>query len=164
MLLLAVGLVRQTNADLAGVTLPGDGPAISERIKRLIVPARRTDILAQLQAQGEPALQSVKEALEAEGWTASQLDSAEDKVELTITARDGRPFVYRLSPRSRPLPAYTALEAPERRRSLAWMLAAQTNGETGFRDLTGFTVGQIANDVLTQLERWRLAEAHRKHG
>ena len=44
------------------------------------------------------------------------------------------------------------------------MMAAQTNGETGFRDLTGFTVGQIANDVLTQLERWRLAEAHRKHG
>ena len=38
------------------------------------------------------------------------------------------------------------------------MLAAQTNGETGFRDLTGFTVGQIANDVLNQLERWRLAE------
>ena len=164
MLLLAVGLVRQTNADLAGVTLPGDGPAISERIKRLIVPARRTDVLAQLRAQGEPALQSVKEALEAEGWTASQLDSGEDKAELTITARDGRPFVYRLSPRSRPLPAYTALEAPERRRSLAWMLAAQTNNETGFRDLTGFTVGQIANDVLTQLERWRLAEAHRKDG
>ncbi len=164
MLLLAVGLVRQTNADLAGVTLPGDGPAISERIKRLIVPARRTDVLAQLRAQGEPALQSVLEALEAEGWTASQLDSGEDKAELTITARDGRPFVYRLSPRSRPLPAYTALEAPERRRSLAWMLAAQTNNETGFRDLTGFTIGQIANDVLTQLERWRLAEAHRKDG
>ncbi len=164
MLLLAVGLVRQTNADLAGVMLPGDGPAISERIKRLIVPARRTDVLAQLRAQGEPALQSVLEALEAEGWTASQLDSGEDKAELTITARDGRPFVYRLSPRSRPLPAYTALEAPERRRSLAWMLAAQTNNETGFRDLTGFTVGQIANDVLTQLERWRLAEAHRKDG
>ncbi|WP_433909822.1 BCCT family transporter [Sphingomonas yabuuchiae] len=158
MLLLAVGLVRQTNADLAGVTLPGDGPAISERIKRLIVPARRADILAQLKAQGEPALQSVQEALEAEGWTASALDSTDDKVELTITARDGRLFTYRLSPRSRPLPAYTALDAPEGRRSLAWMLAAQTNGETGFRDLTGFTVGQIANDVLNQLERWRLAE------
>ena len=157
-MLLAVGLVRQTNADLAGVTLPGDGPAISERIKRLIVPARRADILAQLKAQGEPALQSVQEALEAEGWTASALDSTDDKVELTITARDGRLFTYRLSPRSRPLPAYTALDAPEGRRSLAWMLAAQTNGETGFRDLTGFTVGQIANDVLNQLERWRLAE------
>ena len=103
-MLLAVGLVRQTNADLAGVTLPGDGPAISERIKRLIVPARRADILAQLKAQGEPALQSVQEALEAEGWTASALDSTDDKVELTITARDGRLFTYRLSPRSRPCP------------------------------------------------------------
>ena len=25
-----------------------------------------------------------------------------------------------------------------------------------FRDLTGFTSDQIANDVLTRLERWRL--------
>jgi choline/glycine/proline betaine transport protein len=164
MLLLAVGLVRQTNADLAGVTLPGDSPAISERIKRLIVPARRADIVAQIRAQGEAALQSVQEAMEAEGWTASRLESEDDQVALTITARDGRPFVYRLSPRSRPLAAYTALEAPERRRSLAWMLAAQTNSETAFRDLTGFTTGQIANDVLTQLERWRLSEANRKDG
>jgi len=164
MLLLAVGLVRQTNADLAGVTLPGDSPAISERIKRLIVPARRADIVAQIRAQGGAALQSVQEAMEAEGWTASRLESEDDQVALTITARDGRPFVYRLSPRSRPLAAYTALEAPERRRSLAWMLAAQTNSETAFRDLTGFTTGQIANDVLTQLERWRLSEANRKDG
>lgn len=159
MLLLAVGLVRQTNADLAGVTLSGDGPAMSERIKRLLVPARRADIVEQIRSQGEPALQSVQEAMEKEGWTASRLESGEDSVELTITASDGRPFVYRLSPRSRPLAAYTALEAPEGRRSLAWLLAAQTNGEAGFRDLTGFSMSQIANDVLTQLERWRLAEA-----
>lgn len=159
MLLLAVGLVRQTNADLAGVTLSGDGPAMSERIKRLLVPARRADIVEQIRSQGEPALQSVQEAMEKEGWTASRLESGEDSVELTITASDGRPFVYRLSPRSRPLAAYTALEAPEGRRSLAWLLAAQTNGEAGFRDLTGFSTSQIANDVLTQLERWRLAEA-----
>lgn len=158
MLLLAVGLVRQTNADLAGVTLSGEAPSVGERIKRLLVPARRADILEQIARNGGPALQSVQDAMEKEGWTASKVESDEGSVELTITASDGRPFVYRLSPRSRPLAAYTALEAPENRRSLAWMLAAQTNGETGFRDLTGFTVGQIAHDVLTQLERWRLAE------
>ncbi len=158
MLLLAVGLIRQTNADLAGVTLPGDTPSVGERIKRLLVPARRADILRQMADSGEPALRSVQEAMEKEGWNASAVEQHADSVELTITAADGRPFVYRLTPRSRPLAAYTALEAPESRRSLTWMLAAQTNGETGFRDLSGFTVDQIASDVLTQMERWRLAD------
>ncbi|MDP1026851.1 BCCT family transporter [Sphingomonas sp. KR1UV-12] len=158
MLLLAAGLIRQTNADLAGVMLPGEGPAMSERIKRLLVPARRADIVEQMRLQGGPALLSVQEAMEREGWTDSQLERSESLIELTITGSDGRPFIYRLLPRSRPLAAYTALEAPEKRRSLAWMLAAQTNGEAGFRDLTGFTASQIANDVLTQMERWRLAE------
>lgn len=158
MLLLAVGLIRQTNADLAGVTLPGDTPSVGERIKRLLVPARRADILRQMADSGEPALRSVQEAMEKEGWNASAVEQHADSVELTITAADGRPFVYRLTPRSRPLAAYTALDAPESRRSLTWMLAAQTNGETGFRDLSGFTVDQIASDVLTQMERWRLAD------
>ena len=158
MLLLAVGLIRQTNADLSGVILPGDTPSIGERIKRLLVPARRADILRQMADSGEPALRSVQEAMEKEGWNASDVEQHADSVELTITAADGRPFVYRLTPRSRPLAAYTALDAPESRRSLTWMLAAQTNGETGFRDLSGFTVDQIAGDVLTQMERWRLAD------
>ncbi len=158
MLLLAVGLIRQTNADLAGVTLPGDTPSVGERIKRLLVPARRADILRQMADSGEPALRSVQEAMGKEGWNASEVEQHADSVELTITAADGRPFVYRLTPRSRPLAAYTALDAPESRRSLTWMLAAQTNGETGFRDLSGFTVDQIASDVLTQMERWRLAD------
>ena len=157
MLVLAFGLIRQTNADLSGVALPGDLPTVGERIKRLLVPARRTDIVEQIAGNGEAALQAVQDAMEKEGWTATRLESGEGSVELTITAGDGRPFSYRLTPRSRPLAAYTALEAPEGRRSLAWMLAAQTNGEPGFRDLTGFTVVQITNDVLTQLERWRLA-------
>ncbi|WP_242414676.1 BCCT family transporter [Sphingomonas panni] len=158
MLLLAVGLIRQTNADLSGVILPGDTPSIGERIKRLLVPARRADILRQMADSGEPALRSVQEAIEKEGWNASEVEQHADSVELTITAADGRPFVYRLTPRSRPLAAYTALDAPESRRSLTWILAAQTNGETGFRDLSGFTADQIASDVLTQMERWRLAD------
>ena len=158
MLLLAVGLIRQTGADLTGVALPNDMPSVGERIKRLLVPARRTDIVRHMADSGEPALRSVQVAMEKEGWTASAVERRDDMVELTITAADGRPFVYRLSPRSRPLAAYTALDAPEGRRRLTWMLSAQTNGESGFRDMTGRTIGQIANDVLTQLERWRLAE------
>jgi choline/glycine/proline betaine transport protein len=157
MLLLAVGLVRQTSADLAGVTLPGEAPAISERIKRLLVPPRRTDILRQLHDHGEPALTLVHHAMQQEGWTDSRIDVQAEQLELTIGAEGGRSFVYRLAPRSRPLAAYTALEAPEARRSLTWTLAAQTNGETRSRDLTGFSIDQIASDVLTQLERWRVA-------
>ncbi|WP_288410456.1 BCCT family transporter [uncultured Sphingomonas sp.] len=162
MLLLAVGLIRQTNADLAGVTLPGDAPSVAERIKRLLVPARRADIVRQIERNGEPALQSVREAMEKEGWSAIALDRHDDTVELTFTAADSRTFVYRLAPRSRPLAAYTALDAPEGRRSLTWLLTAQTNGETAFRDLSGFTVDQIANDVLSQLERWRLADSGKR--
>lgn len=172
MLMLAVGLVRQTNADLAGVTLPGDAPAISERLKRLFVPPRRADILRQMMRNGEPALRLVHDAMQrqgqqqqeqeqeqeqAHGWTTSRIEVREDRLELTIGGDGDRSFVYRLVPRSRPLAAYTALEAPEARRSLTWTLAAQTNDEPRSRDLTGFSVDQIASDVLTQLERWRLA-------
>ncbi len=156
MLMLAFGLVRQTNADVAGVTLADDAPAVGERLKRLFVPASRAEILRQMAGNGEQALRTVYDTMQTEGWVDSRLDVREEQIELTIAAGSDRAFVYRLSPRSRPLAAYTALEAPERRRSLAWTLVARTNGETRFRDLTGFSADQIASDVLTQLERWRL--------
>ncbi|KHL25508.1 transporter [Croceibacterium mercuriale] len=157
MLLLAVGLVRQTNADLAGITLSDEAPAISERLKQLFVPARRADIVRQMLANGEPALRSVFEAMQAEGWTDSRIEAEEEQITLTIGADTDHTFVYRLLPRSRPLAAYTALEAPEGRRSVTWTLAAQTNDESRTRDLTGFSAEQISGDVLTQLARWRLA-------
>ena len=159
MLMLAIGLVRQTNADLAGITLADDAPAVSERIKRLLVPARRTDIIEQIARNGEPALKSVYDAMQSEGWTTNELTVEEGLIVLTVGSGDANSFIYRLAPRARPLAAYTALEAPEARRSMAWTLAAQANGETKFRDLTGFSADQIASDVLTQLERWRLAGA-----
>ncbi|GAA0662553.1 choline/glycine/proline betaine transport protein [Sphingomonas insulae] len=155
MLLLAVGLVRQTNADLAGVTLSDTAPAVATRLKRLLVPARRTEILRELAQTGGPALRSVHEALQKEGWAESVVEIDEERCVLTLGMEAGRSFTYRLAPRSRPLAAYTALEASEERRSKAWFLAAQTNEDSRMRDLTGFTVEQIAADVLTQLERWR---------
>lgn len=33
------------------------------------------------------------------------------------------------------------------------------NHQTAFRDLFGFTVDQIADNVLRKLERWRLADS-----
>jgi len=155
MLLLAVGLVRQTNADRAGVALPDEAP-LGERLKRLLVPARRADILRQLEGNGQAALRSVHAALQKEGWSDSDVEVADERCILLLGADSDRAFRYSLTPRSRPLAAYTALDASEGRRSTAWFLAAQTNDEVRVRDLTGFTVEQIEADVLAQLARWRL--------
>lgn len=156
MLMLAVGLIRQTNADLAGITLSDEAPAVGERLRRLLVPARRADILRQLRETGEPALRSVYEALREEGWSDSELELTDDVVALSVGDHTQRAFSYRLTPRSRPLAAYTALEASEARRSVAWFLAAQSSVGTRARDLTDLTVEQVKADVVAQLERWRL--------
>jgi choline/glycine/proline betaine transport protein len=156
MLMLAMSLVRQTNADLAGVTLSAEAPAIGERLKRLLIPARRGEIVAQLTRNGEPALRSVYDALIKEGWSDSRIEVEDERIALILGEQTARSFSYRLSPLSRPLAAYTALDASEARRSMAWYLAARTNNDARARDLTGFSVDQITGDVLTQLERWRL--------
>jgi choline/glycine/proline betaine transport protein len=91
----------------------------------------------------------------AEGWAESHVDSQDDAASLTITFAEDRIFTYRLGSRSRPLAAYTALDAPEGRRSLTWMLTARTEGDVRDRDLTDFSSEQIVGDILTQLERWR---------
>lgn len=157
MLLLAFGLVRQTNADLAGVALSDQAPAISERLKRLVAPARRAEILRQMNANGEPALRAVYQGMQAEGWTDLRLEIEEDQLTLTVGGQSDRPFTYRILPRSRPLAAYTALEASEARRSIAWTLAVQTSQTARMRNITGFSTEQITGDLLSELERWRTA-------
>ncbi|RSV42880.1 BCCT family transporter [Sphingomonas sp. ABOLE] len=155
MLLLAYGLVRQTNADLAGVALSDDMPAISERLKRLVAPARRAEILGQMNSKGKPALRAVYEGMQAEGWTDLRLEIEETQLALTVGQQSDKPFTYRIFPRSRPLAAYTALEASEARRSVAWTLAVQTSQGARMRDITGFSTEQITGDLLNELERWR---------
>lgn len=155
MLLLAIGLVRQTNADLAGVALADDAPAIGEQLKRLFVPASKADIRRQLDDRALPALASVCATMEQEGWANSRFERSDDAAVLTVTFGADNVMVYRVSMRSRPLAAYTPREAPERRRSLTWVLTAQTDTVAGSRDLTGFSREQIVGDVLKQLERWR---------
>ena len=157
MLMLSVGLMRQTGADVEGVAISDESPALGERLKRLFVPASRGEIARQIARNGEPALRSVRDAMSEEGWADSRVEAGADQASLTISFAPDRVFTYRLSPRSRPLAAYTALEAPEARRSMTWILAAQVDGEARHRDLTGFATDQIASDVLTQLERWRPA-------
>jgi len=156
MLLLAFGLLRQTKADLAGVTLSNDAAALGERLKRLVVPSTRADIEAEIERNGLPALRSVCEVMQAEGWTDSRVDSTEDGLTLVVGAGGAISFTYKLIPRSRALAAYTAREARVTGRSQTWALTAQSGTETGYRNLTGFSQDQISTDVVRQLERWRL--------
>ncbi len=154
MILLAWGLIRQTSADAAGEAIETDVAPIGERLKRLFTPATRKQIAGQIERVATPALESVRDAMVAEGWADSRIDRDESAVALSIAFADRR-FVYRLAPRSRPLAAFTALEAPEKRRSHGWWLSASIEGAGRPRDLTGFTRDQITNDVLDQLERWK---------
>nr|WP_288806414.1 BCCT family transporter [uncultured Novosphingobium sp.] len=153
MLLIAFGLVRQTKADLEGVSLSDEAPAIGERLKRLFVPASKAS--RQISTRGLAALETICEAMLADGWAESHVDSQDGAASLTITFAEDRVFIYRLGSRSRPLAAYTALEAPEGRRSLTWLLSARTERDVRDRDLTDFSSEQIVSDILTQLERWR---------
>ena len=75
----------------------------------------------------------------------------------TIRFGPERVFRYHLTPRSRPLAAYTALEASESRRSHGWIMSGGSEGQQRKRDLTGLSTEQITHDILLHLEGWRPA-------
>jgi choline/glycine/proline betaine transport protein len=155
MILLAAGLVRQMNADLAGRAVETEGPPLSEQLKRILSPANRRDIDRQLDQAGAPALETVRAALSAEGLEAEVTREATGLV-LTATGQNGPTFHYRLAARERPRPAMTALDAPEKRRAMEWRLSAYSDAAGRARDLTGFTRAQIVADVLEHLRLWRV--------
>ncbi|MFK4058543.1 BCCT family transporter [Brevundimonas sp. NPDC046655] len=157
MILLAFGLTRQMNADLRGEAVETEAPPIRERLKRIFSPASRKDIARQIERQAAPALVEVRDALSNEGLDHSRVEMDENGVWLVVEHANGRDFLYRVGARSRPLPALSALEAPEGRRALEWRMTAQTGDGTRPRDLTGFSRAQIVADVLEHLQRWRLA-------
>lgn len=161
MILLAIGLIRQMNADLAGVSVAPHAPALGERLKQIFLPPRRADIDRQLAQAGVPALRSVCEALASEGLFSAQLVEGPDETQLMIEPQHGRPFLYRLSAEGRPLPAYTPLEASEGRRSREWRLTARVGAQGARRDLTGLSEAQIVADVVEQLQAWRSVRAGR---
>lgn len=156
MILLAYGLIRQTNADLEGIALETEGPPVGERLKRLFAPASHKDIIEQMNQHVKPALTSVRDALHPEEWVDCKVEQDGEALKLSVkSAVPDRQFIYRFSPQSRALPAYTALEASEKRRSLTWFLSARIGENSRSRDLTGFTTQQIMDDVLEQLGKWR---------
>jgi choline/glycine/proline betaine transport protein len=157
MILLAIGLARQMNADLKGEAVETEAPPIRERLKRIFAPASRKDIARQIERQAAPALVEVRDALVEGGLENSRVEMDENGVWLVVEHANGRDFLYRIGARSRPLPALSALEAPEGRRALEWRMTAQTGDGTRPRDLTGFSRAQIVADVLEHLQRWRRA-------
>lgn len=154
MVLLCVGLVRQMNADVAGRVIETEGPPLAEQLKRILAPASRRDIDRQIERNGLPALETVREGLAAEGLGA-EVERDADGVSLTAPVVGGRDFHYRLTARERPRPALTALDAPERKRAMEWRLSARSDDGPRPRDVTGFTREQIVADVLEHLHRWR---------
>jgi len=154
MILLSIGLVRQMNADVEGREVETEGAPLAERLKRILAPASRADIVREIDRHGLPALETVRSALEAEEPDA---EVGTDDGVAWLTVRQGdRVFIYRLGARSRPRPTMTARETPEGRRLLEWRLTAQTGDGVRPHDVTGFTQAQIVADVLEQLRRWRL--------
>ena len=117
MILACFGLARQMNADLRGETVETEAPPLREQLKRILAPASRRDIDRQIARHGAPALEEVRAAVAAEGLENSEVQSDDNGVWLRVEHANGRDFLYRLGPRSRPLPALTALEAPESRRA-----------------------------------------------
>ena len=156
MILLAIGLVRQMNADVGGRTIDVDGPPLAERLKRILAPANRVEIDRQIDRAGAPALETVRAALETEGLLVEVVRDA-DGLTLTAPTLHGRDFHYRLVAHERPRPALTALDAPERRRVMEWRLGARSDDAARMRDVTGFTRDQLVDDVLAHLQRWRSA-------
>lgn len=154
MILISAGLVRQMNADLTGKTLETEAPPLGEQIKRILSPASRREIDRQIERSGVPALETVRAALEAEGLVAEVARDA-DGLTLTAPSLHAADFHYRLAAHERPRPALTAMEAPERRRTMEWRLSARSDGARRARDVTGFTKDQLVDDVLDHLQRWR---------
>jgi len=163
MILLAAGLVRQMNADIAGRAIETEGPPLAEQLKRILVPASRSDVNAQIDRVAAPALETVRDGLEAEGLEATVYRD-DTGLALTATAGSGRVFKYRLTARERPRAALSALDTPGRARATVWRLSAGSDDAKRPRDVTGFTSEQIIADVLDHLHRWQVGDHPPLHG
>ncbi|MFZ5720718.1 MAG: BCCT family transporter [Pseudomonadota bacterium] len=153
MVLLAVGLYRGLWAEVSGVARSPEAP-IGGRLRHMLRPHRRAEILARMRDTGEPALATVRDGLRAAG-AAAELVHDDESVALIVPA-DGDTFRYHLEIAPRPLPAFSPLEAPEGRRTHEWRLRA-TSGEPGAQphDVTGLTRDGLIGDILARLDRWR---------
>ncbi|WP_409019770.1 BCCT family transporter [Brevundimonas vesicularis] len=156
LLMMGFNLVRQMNADLSGDVIEQAGAPLGARLKLIFAPATRPQILAQIATTAAPALEEVHAAFRANSEIA-QLESAEDRVSLTIENERGPSFHYTVQARSRPLPALTATEARLNQRAMEWRMVTASSDSRRAHDITGFTREKIVADVLDHLHRWRAA-------
>ena len=155
MILLAVGLIRQINADMGGAPLVDQAPRLSEQLRRILIPHRRAEIEKQIREEAAPALKAVMDALADDGTLSASIEGHATDTRLRIGFASGPAFTYRLSAESRALPAYSMLDAPVDRRSQEWRLLARVNDARQPRDVTGLDREQLVAEILDQLDRWR---------
>ncbi len=158
MVFLAWGLYREMTADLQGIVSaadPDDEASIALRLRRIFMPAGRAEVESLLVGTAQPALAEVRDALLAEGFDAQVLRDA-DSVALQAKGVGDYLFIYRVRTTSRPLAAFTLLDAPEGRRALEWRLRASVEpGPSVPLDVTDCSRERLINDVLARLSIWR---------
>src|SRR5690606_1755354 len=120
MVFLAWGIYREMSADVQGLVstnVADDETSIALRLQRILMPSQRKAVDARLVDTTEPALADVRDALLAEGIDAQVLREKEGVV-LQAKGAGDNVFIYRVRVTSRPLAAFSLLDATEGRRAL----------------------------------------------
>ncbi len=167
LLLLAFGLIKGMKADVARATMRQHAqPAIparsmnwQERLQWMLAEPSRDDVVRFIDKTVEPALQDVKDALNARGVDADVTRSPEDGgAVLTVASNATRNFLYGVHPETHLAIAFSAAEVtrPERKRSQVWLARTFFSDNSRGYDVMGFKREEIQADVLAQFEAYQL--------
>ncbi len=160
MMFLGFGLIRGMQADMAreraiAVATPASELPWTKRLGLALHTPSGREAEAFIADTARPALEEVAAELRRHGHDAV-LRAEADALELTVAAERVRNFVYGVRPASRPLAAFSVadLGTGKGQRPQAWEVRTYfSDGSRGY-DVMGFTRRQIADDVVTQYERY----------
>ena len=167
LLLLSFGLIKGMKADVARATMRQHAqPAIparsmnwQERLQWMLAEPTRDEVMRFIDKTVEPALQDVKNALNARGVDADVSRSADDGgVVLTVASNATRNFLYGVHPETHLAVAFSAAEVtrPARKRSQVWLARTFFSDNSRGYDVMGFKREEIQADVLAQFETYQL--------
>ena len=167
LLLLAFGLIKGMKADVARATtrehaqpaIPARSMNWQERLQWLLAEPTRDDVTRFIDKTVEPALQDVKNALNARGVDADVARAPEDGgVMLTVVSNATRNFLYGVHPETHLAIAFSAAEVtrPKRKRSQVWLARTFFSDNSRGYDVMGFRREEIQADVLAQFEAYQL--------
>ncbi|WP_197057574.1 BCCT family transporter [Aureimonas altamirensis] len=167
LLLLSFGLIKGMKADVARATMRQHAqPAIparsmnwQERLQWMLAEPTRDEVMRFIDKTVEPALQDVKNALNARGVDADVSRSADDGgVVLTVASNATRNFLYGVHPETHLAVAFSAAEVtrPARKRSQVWLARTFFSDNSRGYDVMGFKREEIQADVLAQFEAYQL--------